>query len=75
MDLQTMGRFVAVFGIALVVTGGLLWLAGRLGIGDLPGNLRFGGEGWTCFVPITASILISLVLTVVINILLRLLAK
>jgi len=71
VDLETIGKFVAVAGIAMVLVGGLLWLGGRLGLGSLPGNIRVNGEGWSCYVPIAASILVSLLLTLVLNLLIR----
>ena len=75
MDLEALGRLLALLGVSLALVGGLLWLGGRLGLGALPGNLRFNGQGWSCFVPITASILISLLLTLVLNVVLRLLNR
>jgi hypothetical protein len=71
MDLQTLGKFVIVTGAAILLAGALLWLFGRLGLGSLPGDVRLGGQGWSCFLPITTSILISLLLTLLLNLLLR----
>lgn len=39
--------------------------------GRLPGDIRSGGERGGFFFPVTSSILISIVLTVVINVLIR----
>jgi len=72
MDLQTLGKILALVGGAVVLFGLLLWLGGRLGIGSLPGDVRFEGDGWSCFLPITTSILLSLLLTLVLNLLWRL---
>jgi len=72
MDLQTLGKLLAVAGVAVVLLGLALWLGGRLGLGSLPGDLRLGGDGWSCFVPITTSVVISLVLTLVLNLIWRL---
>lgn len=71
MDLEAVGRFLAIAGVSLVVIGVALWLGGRLGVGSLPGNIRLNGQGWSCFIPITASILLSLLLTIVLNLILR----
>jgi hypothetical protein len=43
----------------------------RLGIGSLPGDVRIQSQGWGCYVPIVASIVISIFLTIVLNLLLR----
>ncbi len=71
MDLQTMGRILGLFGISMLVLGALLWFGGRMGLGSLPGDIRLNGAGWGCYVPIATSILISLLLTVVLNLVLR----
>jgi hypothetical protein len=76
-DLSTMGRWLLVFGLIVAAAGGALWLADRLGLplGRLPGDLRIEREGFSCFVPIVSSILISLVLTLAINLILHLLSR
>lgn len=71
MDLQTAGKLAVLLGISLAIVGGLLWVGGRLGLGTLPGDLRLQGPGWSCFVPIGMSILLSLLLTLALNLLLR----
>ncbi|MBW6468607.1 MAG: DUF2905 domain-containing protein [Anaerosomatales bacterium] len=72
MDLQGIGRVVIVAGLALAVLGLVIWFGGRLGLGSLPGDLRLGDEDWGCYVPIASMILLSVVLTIVVNVLLRL---
>lgn len=64
-------------GIVLVVVGGMVWLLGRTGLplGRLPGDLRIEGEKVSCYVPIASMILLSIVLTVVLNIIVRLLNR
>lgn len=71
MDLQGIGRLIAIVGLALVFAGLALWLAGRAGLGPLPGDVRISNEGWGCFVPLGTMLLLSLLLTVVLNIVLR----
>jgi hypothetical protein len=76
-DLTNLGRWVVLIGIALVVIGGGLWLAGRSGLplGKLPGDFQFEFGSVSCLFPLASSILISLVLTLVLNVLLRLLSR
>ena len=71
MDLQSIGKFVIVGGLALVVLGGALLLAARLGLGSLPGDFRFEGRGWGCYLPIATSLLLSLILTLLLTLLRR----
>ncbi|MGD2057149.1 MAG: DUF2905 domain-containing protein [Anaerolineales bacterium] len=72
-DLTSIGRWIILAGVGLLVLGGAIWLAGRLGIplGRLPGDIRIQREGFSCFVPLATSLLLSLILTVLINLLLR----
>ncbi len=74
-DLQTIGKVIVLAGLALAVLGLILWLGGRLGLGSLPGDLRFGDESWGCYLPIGTMILLSLVLTLIVNLVLRLLNR
>lgn len=65
------------FGVVLVVVGGLFLLLPRLGIqlGKLPGDLRFEIGQFTCLVPIATSIILSILLTIGLNLLARLLNR
>jgi len=59
-------------GVALIIIG-LAWpLIARLGLGSLPGDLSWKGEGWSVHLPLASMILISLALTLAINIIPRL---
>ncbi|MCS6909539.1 MAG: DUF2905 domain-containing protein [Anaerolineales bacterium] len=68
-DLTTIGRWVFLAGVALMVLGGMLWLVGRfsLPLGRLPGDIFIQRDGSSFYFPITTMILLSLVLTVVAN--------
>ena len=75
-DLSDLGKLVALVGGGLLVLGGLIWLVGKLPLsGHLPGDIRIQGENISCFFPLTTMILVSIVLTVLLNIILRLLRK
>jgi hypothetical protein len=65
---RDVGRLVLVFGVLLAVIGGGLMLFGRF---HLPGDFTFRSGGVTVYVPIAASIILSIVLTVVLNFLFR----
>lgn len=71
MDLQTFGKIIVALGLGLALLGALVWLGGRLGLGSLPGDVRIERDGWGCYVPIASSILLSLVLTLLINLIVR----
>jgi hypothetical protein len=71
--MERLGIVLLVFAAVLALVGVVLLVGGRLGLGSLPGDLRFEGEGYSCVVPIASSILISLLLTLVLNVIARLL--
>jgi hypothetical protein len=79
MDLQAIGRILVLLGIGIALLGGLFLLMGRLPIlgnlGHLPGDIRIEKRGFACLVPITSMILVSVVLTAILNILVRLINK
>jgi hypothetical protein len=62
------GRLLLVFGVVLVVIGGALMLFGRF---SLPGDLVIRSGGTTLYLPIAASVILSIVATVVLNLVLR----
>jgi hypothetical protein len=54
-------------GVALVVVGGLLMAADKLGLGRLPGDLTFRSKNVSLHFPLATGLLLSVVLTVVLN--------
>jgi len=71
-DLQTVGRWLVIGGVALTVVGGLVWLLGRFTkLQDLPGTVKVEVPGLTCVIPLLGSIVLSILLTVILNLLLR----
>jgi hypothetical protein len=71
MDTRTIGLLIAGLGAAAVVVG-LLIAAGGFGwFGRLPGDLRFEGERTRVYVPLVSMLLLSLVLTLLLNLFLR----
>jgi Protein of unknown function (DUF2905) len=60
-----MARWLIILGVVIVVVG-LLWpLLGKLGLGCLPGDIVIERESFRLYLPITSSILISIVLSVI----------
>lgn len=55
----------------LLVVGGLFLLLGRIGLDRLPGDLVFTRGNFTLYFPIGLMILLSIVGTIVLNVLLR----
>ena len=64
------GRWILIFGMVLAVIGAIVWLVESLGVplGRLPGDIRMRGHGWSFSFPIVTCIIISIVLTVLLNV-------
>lgn len=77
MNLETIGRALMVGGLLLFVLGGGVYLSAKFGLplGRLPGDIRIEGENGVFYFPITSSILVSVVLTIVVNVIVRLWKK
>ena len=65
------GRVILVIGVVLVIIGGLAVMGVRLPFGRLPGDIAIEGERGAIYIPIGSMIVISLILTLVANFLLR----
>jgi hypothetical protein len=60
-----MQRFLIALGVVLVVSG-LLWpWISKLGLGRLPGDIRFERDGFRFYFPLTTGLLISAVVTLI----------
>ena len=66
-----LGRALLIFGAVLLVVGGALIVAEKLGLGRLPGDIVVERKGFRFYAPIATSILVSLVLTLVLNLVFR----
>lgn len=68
MNLSELGKIIAVAGLAVAFVGGILILAGKMNIswlGRLPGDFSFEGKKFSFYFPLTTSLLISILLSVV----------
>ena len=71
MGLEALGKLLIGGAVVLLVLGGLLFLLGRFGVDRLPGDLVFKRGDFTLYFPIGLMILLSVVVTIVLNILFR----
>lgn len=69
--MQTIGIMMLLFAGALALMGVLLLIGGRLGLGSLPGDVHASGQNWGCYIPIATSIILSIILTLLVNLFLR----
>ncbi|MGC8666627.1 MAG: DUF2905 family protein [Chthonomonadales bacterium] len=66
-----LGKSLILFGFLLAVLGGVLLVLGRFGAPRLPGDILVRKGGFTFYFPIVSSLLVSLVLTILLNLLFR----
>ena len=71
MGLSGVGRVLLVFAVVLALVGGVLLLMGKGVLPRIPGNLSFGSGSVRVFVPLGACILVSVLLTVLLNLFFR----
>jgi hypothetical protein len=66
-----MGRMLVLAGLVLAAVGVLMIWGEKLGLGRLPGDLVWKRKNPTVHFPIVTSLVVSVVLTVVLNLLMR----
>jgi Protein of unknown function (DUF2905) len=71
MDLSGLGKLVLVFGLALAGLGVLLIVVGKGLLPHLSGDLSFKVGSVRVFFPLATSILLSIVLTLLLNLLFK----
>ncbi|HYL16073.1 MAG TPA: DUF2905 domain-containing protein [Terriglobales bacterium] len=72
--MSEIGKLLIFFGIILLVLGGLFLLLGRTSfpLGRLPGDILYRGKRTTLYFPLTTSIILSVVLSVLLYVIGRL---
>ena len=69
-DTSSLGKILILFGIFLIIFGAIFMIGGKLSwFGRLPGDIYVERKGFSFFFPLTTSIIISIVLSIIIAIL------
>lgn len=71
MNSRPLGLLFVVLGLAVVVIGLLVWSGAMSWFGRLPGDIRIERENVRVFFPITSMILVSIVFSLILNLLRR----
>lgn len=72
MDLVSLGRMLLLFAVILALLGGLLMILGKVPfVGHLPGDILIKKGTTTFYAPLAASLIMSIVLTLLLNLFLR----
>ena len=59
------GKFLIITGIVLIILGIIITAGKTLPLGKLPGDIHIKKEGFSFYFPITTSIIISVILTII----------
>lgn len=68
---RSTGFVVILAGLGVVVVGVLIWSGALSWFGRLPGDVRHETDSARVFIPITSMIVVSVVLTIVVNLVAR----
>ncbi|HEX6240158.1 MAG TPA: DUF2905 domain-containing protein [Polyangiales bacterium] len=60
-------RLLITLGCTIALVGLCWWLAERLGMGRLPGDIVVKRKNFTVYVPLVSSLVLSLVVTLLLN--------
>ena len=73
MDVRNQfGVLLVITGLVIVAAGLLIVFAGKIPfIGRLPGDVSFHGRNWSVHLPLMSGLVISLILTILLNLFLR----
>lgn len=71
--MESIARFLVIGGIVLILIGGGVYLASRMGIpfGNLPGDIRIERGNGSFYFPVATSCLLSILLTIILNLIIR----
>ncbi len=67
MNWIDVGRFLIIAGTVVIIVGVLFLVADKFPLGRLPGDLRFGAGRVRIYIPIATCVLLSIVITLVVN--------
>ena len=66
-SLESLGKLLLIGGAILGAAGLVVLLAGRLGLGRLPGDIFIQRENVTFYFPLATMLVVSIILTIIIN--------
>jgi hypothetical protein len=70
--METAGKILLLAALTLAVLGAVLLIAGKLGLGRLPGDILFERDGITVFIPLGSMLLLSVLGSLVLYLIRRL---
>ena len=65
---ESTGKMLMLFGALLLIAGAVIYFGGKyMPLGHLPGDIHFERENFSFHFPVVTSIVVSIILTVVLN--------
>lgn len=71
MGFNTIGKTMITLGLLLIIAGGLMMIFTKLGLGRLPGDIFLQRGKAVFYFPMATSIILSLILTLILNFVIR----
>ncbi len=71
MSNQSLGLLVIGLGVAAIIVGVLIWAGGLSWLGKLPGDIKIEGKNATIFIPLMSMCLLSILVSLVLNVVAR----
>ena len=62
---QNIGKIVIALGLMITFVGIVIFVLGKLGLGKMPGDMKFGNDNFKVYFPIGTCILISVIMTLI----------
>ncbi|MGA2914845.1 MAG: DUF2905 family protein [Sedimentisphaerales bacterium] len=62
---ESLAKILIFTGAILLIAGLAVFALGKIGFFRLPGDIEMGSKNWKIFFPITSSIILSIILTLV----------
>lgn len=76
MTFLDLGKWLVLAGLGLALLGGMIWLLGHIPFfGNLPGDIRIQTQNFGCFFPLVSMIVLSILATIILNIIIRIVNK
>ncbi len=77
MNPSDLGKIIVIAGLAIAAVGLIIWLTGKfdLAFGRLPGDLRIERPGFSFRFPVVTCVILSIVITLILNALVWLFRK
>lgn len=69
---RSVGLLIIALGIGAIVVGALIWIGAFSWFGHLPGDIRIENDDTRVYIPLASMVIVSIVLTVVVNLISRL---